>query len=147
MKVVQEGDRLDPRLVLLVGATAVLLTVVAVIVAWLLLGWNLAAVHTKGRHSARSRHVTEEVSAMERSLFSKRVETMRQLSEPARLRQYGYVDRASGTVHIPIRRAMHLYVRQQASMAPETPNPGSDPQRAEPTPSTDPSHAPRKQEP
>jgi len=131
MKVTQEPDHVNQRVVLIVAAAATALTVIGVLIAWGLLQWNVANLSTPAEPvSARDLRVPEEVNATEMTLFDSLEGRSRRLEAPERLESYGFVDREQGRVHVPIRRAMQLYVEQQ--------NAAQEPQKpAEPKPKGD----------
>ena len=114
MKVTQEPDRVNQKAVLIVAAAAAAVTVIGVLIAWGLLEWNVASLPMRSAPvSARDFSAPEEVNATEMTLFKSLDGRRRTLEAPERLQSYGFVDREAGRIHIPIRRAMQLYIEQQ----------------------------------
>ena len=130
MKVTQEPDTINDRIVLWVAAATVSVTVLGVLIAWGLLEWNVSQLPDQAQPvSARTKDTRAEVNAIEFTLFDREFEPPQKFEEPKRLDEYGFVDRKSGVVHIPIRRAMQLYLEQQKQ---QTPRSANDPPKPEP---------------
>ena len=132
MKIAQEPDRVDQRVVLIVAASAVLVTVAGVLIAWGVLRWSSADLSAHvGQVSARSFSVPKEVSDTEMTLFDS-LDGRRPASRlPARLQSYGFVDRDRERVHVPIQHAMQLYLEQQQRGAQGTLSPRERPSEPE----------------
>lgn len=115
MKVSQERDQLPHRTLTGVGVGLVAATAVFVLVAWLL----LRCTESPGlAPPARDQPPPDEVNRMELTLF----DTLpRPLSAYAVkrvwLRSYGWIDRDRGLVHIPIERAIELYLEREPEEA------------------------------
>lgn len=86
--------------------------------AFVLIAWGIDACQ---RAALRADEVPatwttppEEINAVEVAPFADITATKRDaVAELARLRSYGWVDRHTGVVHVPIERAMELYLSRQ----------------------------------
>jgi len=121
MKIVPEPDRLDAR---------VPLGILAVSIVTLALGAGLTlGVRSLGEqdlHDSASavssnrrapRPLAAEVPAAAPSgLFGRHTAAASTRQLPARLREYGWVDREQGLVRIPIERAKQLYLTRKAGV-------------------------------
>lgn len=128
MRVAQEPDQVNPRVIVIVAALAVVATAAGTWGAWLLQKQGERAIGVSASESvvARWGHPPEEQNAIEMSLFGRSSHPVRETeahgpppgaagSAPTeRLGSYGWSDRAKGTVHIPIDRAMLLYLAKAA---------------------------------
>lgn len=128
MRVAQEPDQVNPRVIVIVAALTVVATAAGTWAAWLLQKQGERAIGVSASESvvARWGHPPEEQNAIEMSLFGRGSRPLRETdtqSPPpraadsvptARLGTYGWADRAEGTVHIPIDRAMLLYLAKTA---------------------------------
>lgn len=124
MRVVQEPDVVSPRAIVIVAALGTLVTAAGVWGAWQLQKQTERSLGVSASESivARWGHPPEEQNGVEMSLFGSRSGPIREAKEHApappsrahgaeqRLHAYGWSDRARGTVHIPIDRALLLYV-------------------------------------
>ena len=161
-QVTRERVRVDPdgvsgAVVIVVALAAALVMAMGVVVAW-----QLASNDTRAPGAAPSGRFgapPSEMSGIEMSLLvpargndedgtatsrdAARMPPRARASnaEAARwLHGYGWVDRARGRVHIPIARAMELYVARQADAAPAAgPEPAALPGAPAPSPASGPS--------
>jgi hypothetical protein len=143
MRVTQEADQVSPRVISIVALLAVLATAVGAGGAWLLQKQRERSLGVSSSESITARwgHPPEERNAVETSLFGSRSRPLRETeahgpppqsagsAATERLGSYGWSDRERGTVHIPIDRAMLLYVAKAANArgAPSARTPGSEP--------------------
>lgn len=117
MKVAQEEDLVPGKRVMAVLVAVLVITAGGVLTAWLIadcrgkaLGPEPVATPLEGMQ-----RIPEDINGMELVLFDEPAPAyvQRARQEP-RLRAYGWVSREAGVVHIPIERAMELYVRQRS---------------------------------
>ena len=113
MKVVQEEDLVPGKRIMAVLAAVLVITAGGVLSAWLIgdcrsedLGPGPVATPLEGMTK-----IPEEVNAMELVLFDEPAPAYVQRAlEEQRMRTYGWVSREAGVIHIPIERAMELYL-------------------------------------
>jgi hypothetical protein len=119
----QEEDTVPGRALVWVGLSAILVAVLAVVVSTALLGRSGQAKLGGGPAGRVEEHGDVAPPAIglieqtlieheERGLLQRRV-------EEARLGSYGWVDRGRGVAHIPIERAMALFVAENRADAGE----------------------------
>lgn len=156
MRVAQEPDEVNPRVIVTIAVLAALITAGGAWAAWLLSrsGERAIGVGASELSLARWGHPPDERNAIETSLFGSRsgppLEAEAHGAPPRsagdgaghaagdaaaeHLREYGWRDRQLGTVFIPIERAMLLYAAKIASArgAAERPAPGGAPQSSPP---------------
>ncbi len=125
MRVTQEPEGLHPQRVALGGLVLGVLSAVSIGVAWFVLTPTPGALE---RGSPRPAATFGEPAHIETSLFSPGTMPSSQTAARVRLGQYGWVNRAAGVVHVPIERAMELYLHQADASAPRAaPEPGAEP--------------------
>ena len=126
MRVTQERDALNERTIVRVAVIGVVATAVGV---WL--AWQLQNLTERGLGApvdfvaARQGSPPADMHAIEMNLFGQTAEAKRTRHSPARLREYGWSDRQRGTLHIPLDRAVLLYLGGQRASAPKAPAPAS----------------------
>jgi hypothetical protein len=113
----QEEDVVAERKLIGVGVLVVVVSVLSVGVAALLLGKDQALlgggpaerVKTEGSVAPPTLGIIEQtlIEHEARGVEQRRI-------EEERLHQYGWIDRAHGVAHIPIERAMDLFVAESA---------------------------------
>jgi hypothetical protein len=126
MPPLEEPDRIDGVALALVFILTLLASAACVAVALWLLVANTPA-HAEGSSSA-PRTMPSTVSSVQTGLFARAAGASSTNAEAARLRTYGWVDRERGLVHIPVERAMDLYIAQARRSSSSQPAP--DPKRA-----------------
>jgi hypothetical protein len=105
----QEPDVVSSRAVLAVLAGTLAATAVGVAVAWLLARDGPAGGASEPGHPS-------EVSAMETTPFAIRAQGLEDRARASGwLASYGWIDRRAGLVHIPIERAIDLYIQRRAA--------------------------------
>ena len=112
MKVTQEPDRMNGRVVALAGIAIVAATLFGVLLAWLIQrfaesGLPASAVNRLG---GRRTPALEEINGMRSSLYAGDYVSSR--ADVPRLSQYGWVDRQQQVVFIPLSRAKQLYLER-----------------------------------
>jgi hypothetical protein len=124
MRVTQEQDALNERVIVLVAVLGVVATAIGVWLAWQLQGLTERGIGAPvGFVAARQGSPPDDVNAIEMDMFRQRADAERRSGLPARLRDYGWSDRQRGTVHIPLHQAMLLYLAGQRAAAAKTPTP------------------------
>jgi hypothetical protein len=114
MKIVPEPERLDARVplgILAVSIVTLLLSYVLTVGVRSLAEYDL---HAAAAHGSRGPATTEAAAAQPAGLFGRHDAPPATRQLPERLREYGWVDRAQGLVHIPIERAKQLYLERTA---------------------------------
>jgi hypothetical protein len=111
----QEPDVVPRRPILVVLAAFVAITAACVWIVWAMQSCQLGEL--RGDAPAEpSRPVPPEVSAMETFTFTARDQGRESRDAAERwLGSYGWVDRDAGVVHIPIERAMELYLERRGA--------------------------------
>ena len=129
MKDVEEREDVPPRAILGLTLGFVLLVAVGVLLVVLLL--KLARREPSASAvPSRAMQQREEVNHLELSLFATAPrESKSRARAIERLGSYGYVDRQRGIVHIPIDRAIDLYVDRHAAPRGSTNPPSVAPSR------------------
>jgi hypothetical protein len=115
MEVRQEEDLLPGRMITLAALFAVVLTLILAAWARTLLGSTERELRPSGKFPERSLPAPNEVSAIEQHVFTAAATEgagQKQAAE-RRLSSYGWVDRGRGVVHVPIERAIDLYVAEE----------------------------------
>jgi hypothetical protein len=109
MKIVPEPDRLDARVPLGILAVSILTLLLS---AALALGVRSLGEHDLHRaaNGARPLASPSAPSAQASGLFGRHTAPLATRQLPDRLREYGWVDRDHGLVHIPLERAKQLYL-------------------------------------
>ena len=104
----QEPDRLPGRWLAVIAAGAVIFSIV-------LVGAALLLERQRSDPAPEWPPPPSSVGAMETELFREEA-TRRELwpRQRARLQSYGWVDRRAEVVHIPLERAMDLWLRSRA---------------------------------
>ena len=113
MEVEQEEDLLAGRIITAVAAFAIA-------ISFALCGWAYLLMRSNERHIRPSLSFPErllggpvEVSAVEQEPFARGAAADRdRRAAQHRLASYGWVDRDKGLVHIPIERAIDLYLER-----------------------------------
>jgi hypothetical protein len=114
MKVTQEAERLNQRVILLVSAGVIIATLLGVLFAWLLLDFEVGTMPAVERLSERQPRPPAEVNQIETTQF--RHATARRPTAAAarhRLGSYGWSDRERQLVRIPVDRAIELRLAGQ----------------------------------
>lgn len=122
MKIAQEEDRVPGRRILIAMAVSLVLSALGVLCAWGL------AVSEPGvpRVSAPSDihplvplPAAKDIEQARRELFAERpLGADLRAPKELRLQRYGWVDERAGVIHIPIARAMELYVQARGQQRP-----------------------------
>jgi hypothetical protein len=117
----QEEDNVPARRLIRVGLAAVVVSVAAVIGSTALLGRAGQAKLGGGPAERVAKHgdtAPATIGLVEQTLIEHEERGVEQRErEEARLREYGWVDRAHGVVHIPIDRAMAMIVDENRADA------------------------------
>lgn len=115
MNISQEDDRVSGRTVIIVGVVAIVISAVAIAIAW----WILSATAAPRQPALPGPHAPiagDEAATraidMGRQLFAARRDLLDRSATMQRLDSYGWVNQQERIVHIPIRRAMELYVQR-----------------------------------
>ncbi|MFO7177541.1 MAG: hypothetical protein DIU78_002470 [Pseudomonadota bacterium] len=111
MNVEQETDRVDGRLISLIAVVSVVVTGVGVLVAWGLMGGREGMVAA----SPRSAEPPRELSQTEMGLFRGEQAVATKVAARRMRESFGWVNRERGVVHIPLERAIELYLERQPS--------------------------------
>jgi hypothetical protein len=116
MKVTQEADHVSGRMVTIVAMVTIGVFAVGIAVAW----WILTAIGAPRQPALPDpkQPIAKEINATDRWLFREPYGVAGQRTETQRLDSYGWVDRERGIIHIPITRAMELYLDRQADTTP-----------------------------
>lgn len=115
MQVEQEDDVLPGRAITAVALVTIVIAVALSYWAYALLRSDERALRPSGVFPEADLPRPTEVSGVEQEAFGLRSQAER-TEEPARQRlgSYGWVDRDEGVVHVPIDRAIDLYVAEEA---------------------------------
>ena len=109
----QEPDVVSSRAVLAVLAGTLCATAIGIAVAWLLAG---DAPGGGASEPGEPPGHPSEVSAMETTPFAVRAQGLEDRARATGwLESYGWIDRRAGLVHIPIERAIDLYIQRRAA--------------------------------
>jgi hypothetical protein len=114
MKIVPEPEHLDARVplgILGVSLVTLLLSAVLTVAVRSLTEYDL---HAAAAHGPRELAASEGQPAQPAGMFGRHDLPLATRQLPERLREYGWVDRAQGLVHIPIERAKRLYLERKA---------------------------------
>lgn len=113
MKVTQEPDQLNGRIVVLVGAAMLTAMVFGVLLAWLIQRFAEGDMPERvaNRFGGRNAPAPEEINGMRSSLYASE-NTSSTRSEPSRLSGFGWADRQQQLVYIPLARAKLLYLER-----------------------------------
>lgn len=115
MKITQEPDRFNNRVVSLVAAVTIAVTVAGVLIAWGLLRLSTDPSGVAGIRSAgRAQNTPSQVSSIDLTLFRRETPPQGVVSHP-RLRTYGFVEKEEGIIHVPLEQAMRLYLQRSRS--------------------------------
>lgn len=129
----QEPDQIPGKIVVLVLGGAVLIATMAVAVEALML--TRAERRTQLR-SALPRETTSVNGIQQRTFDKTPVATELKAAQLQKLASYGWVDRDRGVVHLPIERAIDLWIERSrvagAVLRPSGKPPGAGIQRSEP---------------
>jgi hypothetical protein len=129
----QEPDRVPGKIVVLVLGGAVLIASLAVAVEALI----LAQAEPRGRLRSALPRETSAIGGIQQRTFERRaVGTELKSAQLRHLTSYGWVDRDRGIVHVPIDRAMDLWIErskayQDAEFSPIGKPPGAGIQRTD----------------
>jgi hypothetical protein len=129
----QEPDHVPGKIVVLVLGGAVLIASLAVAVEALM----LAKAEPRGRLRSALPRETAAVGSIQQRTFDRRgVGTELKAAQLRHLTSYGWVDRDRGVVHVPIDRAMDLWIErsragQDAEFLPSGKPPGAGIQRTD----------------
>ncbi len=124
----QEPDRLPAKTILyVVGVTSAVMLAMSLL-AWRMLAQDESDLRPAGFAADENMGRPHRVQGVHQGIFDLE-STATQLGEPKReaLRTYGWIDRPTGTVRIPIERAMELFPGIVAARAPTPPTPPVDP--------------------
>jgi hypothetical protein len=117
----QEEDNVPGRTLVRVGLSAVVISVAAVVGSTALLGRAGQAKLGGGPAERVAKHgytAPPTIGLLEQTLIEHEERGVQQRErEEGRLREYGWVDRARGVVHIPIDRAMAVIVDENRADA------------------------------
>lgn len=114
MKVIQEAEGLSSRRVTQAGLILGGMSVLSVVAAALVLVPSPGALD---RGQPRPRATFGEPSHIETAPFLRAPAPSSRAAARARLARYGWVDRSAGVVHVPIERAMDLYLITARALA------------------------------
>jgi hypothetical protein len=109
MKVESEPDYVDPRFVIGVGVVGAAVTALCCGIAWLVLSWSSAGRGSGAFHQTRVAPPPTEVNQIEADLIDAKAPPPVG-SAPGRLQSFGWSERPSGLVHVPLERAFQLYL-------------------------------------
>lgn len=111
----QAPDLVPTRAIVIVAVLVVLVTMLASLVpAWMLARRNELHLDAP-RRAALAPVAPREIDLVDQTLLESRDATLSaRAKQQRRLEEYGFVDRANGIVHIPIERAMELFLQEQA---------------------------------
>lgn len=116
MRVTQEPDVIADRVILTVVVVSIAVTAVGVGVAWALHEPKPSVAGREDTAVMKPQVVPAEVNAMETTFFNERVNVPPPRWGGAKaLESYGWVDRDRGLVHIPINRAIELWLERRAA--------------------------------
>lgn len=107
MKVIQEAEGLSSRRVSQAGLLLLGLSILSVIAAALVLVPRPGAL---ARGQPRPHSTLGEPAHIETAPFPRAAASSSRAAARAHLARYGWVDRSAGVVHVPIERAMDLYL-------------------------------------
>jgi hypothetical protein len=115
MKISQEGDHVPGRTVVTVTVVAIVISAVGIMGAWLLMNTTArdSQPALRGTHAPMAR----EMHDMDRWLFAQRRALVGRSAEMLHLSSYGWVDEQDRVIHMPIHRAMELYLARQGEAA------------------------------
>ncbi|HLV64191.1 MAG TPA: hypothetical protein VKY73_00195 [Polyangiaceae bacterium] len=105
MNVEQEPDRVNGRFISITAAVSVAITGIGVLIAWVLMDGKEGVLAA----SPRSAEPPREVSQTEMTLFRGEVVTTNVAARRMR-ESFGWVNRERRVVHIPLERAIDLYI-------------------------------------
>lgn len=112
----QAPDRVPTRGIVIVAVIGVLVTIFASFIpAWML--ERRGELHLDApRREAQSPVAPQEIGLLDQTLLESQDAVAASSREAQRqhLERYGFVDEAGGVVHIPIERAMELFLEDQA---------------------------------
>lgn len=133
MEIRQEEDRLPRRPLLLVAAAGLVVTAIGILTAWGITDCRSVDRPRAAYETGVGGELPEEVNAVEIELFADEGPARRQWrGESERLTRFGWVDREHGIVHIPIDRAIDLYLSRRADGASARPSTASREQEESP---------------
>jgi hypothetical protein len=113
---IQERDRVAGRALTAIALTGIVITIASILVAWLVM--NAASPHPEEQASAAPPPAS--LGTVEHSLFDKTARGLElRASQRQELDELGWSDRDAGLVHVPIDRAIDLYVGGAARTWPE----------------------------
>jgi hypothetical protein len=122
MKISQESDHVPGRRVITVTVVAIVISAVGILGAWLIVTTTAeqAQPALRGTHQPMAREIYDK----DRWLFAERGELAGRRGDIQRLSSYGWVDEQKGVIHMPIRRAMELYLASQGEATHTQSRPG-----------------------
>jgi hypothetical protein len=120
MKVRQEDDRVAGKPFLAVMAAVLVVTAIGVLVAWLIEDCRADALGPRAEPAPlmQVHRIPDQIGWMQLRLFDEEAPSLRlRVPQEQRLHGYGWVSREQGVIHIPIERAMELYLRERRDQA------------------------------
>jgi hypothetical protein len=114
MKISQEGDHVPGCRVIIVTVVAIAISAAGIVAAWLIL--NTTAEQAQPALSGTHEPMAREINDMDRWLFARRGALTGRRADTPRLNSYGWVDEQNRVIHIPIHRAMELYLERQGEV-------------------------------
>jgi hypothetical protein len=115
----QEPDYLDPRVAIGIVMVGVLGLVLGAILTLAIRAYAWQGVAVSEQPGRRPPLEKPELAGQQAWLFDRHLPQSELRSRPPALSGYGWVDRQSGLVRIPIERAKSLYVERAASAEPQ----------------------------
>ncbi len=116
MKIRQEAEALDGPVLRRIGVGFVLAAVFGVVLAWLLIAGPHGPRPPAPPAFASPAPLGTNAPGADETLQYRNI--VRPRSDPgARLREYGWVDRDAGIVHVPVERAFELMAAEAAASA------------------------------
>jgi hypothetical protein len=115
-----EGDGIDIKKIVLVGAASMAIFALSAVVAYIILRHDTAAFDERGRPPVPSKIGKDEIGIVDQPEFDgdRRLEEWKAVKQH-RLNHYGWVDRKKNLIHIPIDQAIDQVVAESAAGSPQ----------------------------
>jgi len=117
MKIVPEPDRLDARVPLGILAVSIVTLLLSALLTLVVRSLGERDLQPAG-HGPRPLAPADAPAAQPSGLFGRHTAPLGTRQLPDRLREYGWVERQRGVVHIPIERAKQLYLAHASRAVP-----------------------------
>jgi hypothetical protein len=114
MKIVPEPERLDSRVPLGILGVSIVTLLLSYVLTVAVRSLTEHDLHAAAAHGPRELAPSDAPAAQPSGMFGRHDLPLPTRQLPERLREYGWVDRAQGVVHIPIERAKRLYLERKA---------------------------------